>query len=51
MAVFNEINTQGKAAGLPELTWSDDLYNSTTHLHAKNISHRYNSEASVYRHE
>ena len=37
MAVFNEINAQGKAAGLPELTWSDDLYNSTTLLHAKNM--------------
>ena len=33
MAVFNEINAQGKAAGLPELTLSDDLYNSTTLLH------------------
>ena len=26
-----------KAAGLPELTWSDDLYNSTTLLHAKDF--------------
>ena len=51
MAVFNEINTQRKAAGLPELTWSDDLYNSTTLLHAKNISHRYNSDGIVYRRE
>ena len=51
MAVFNEINAQGKAAGLPELTWSDDLYNSTTLLHAKNISHRYNSDGIVYRRE
>ena len=33
MAVFNEINAQRKAAGLPELTWSDDLYDSTTLLH------------------
>ena len=48
MAVFNEINTQRKAA---ELTWSDDLYNSTTLLHAKNISHRYNSDGIVYRRE
>ena len=47
MAVFNEINAQGKAAGLPELTWSDDLYNSTTLLHAKDISHRYNSDGIV----
>ena len=47
MAVFNEINAQGKAAGLPELTWSDDLYNSTTLLHAKNISHRYNSDGCL----
>lgn len=51
MAVFNEINTQRKAAGLPELTWSDDLYNSTILLHAKNISHRYNSDGIVYRRE
>ena len=60
MAVFNEINTQRKAAGLPELTLSDDLYtnvgagnlyNSTTLLHAKNISHRYNSDGIVYRRE
>ena len=51
MAVFNEINAQGKAAGLPELTLSYDLYNSTTLLHAKNISHRYNSDGIVYRRE
>lgn len=30
---------------------SDDLYNSTTLLHAKNISHRYNSDGIVYRRE
>lgn len=35
MALFNEINAQRKAASLPELIWSDDLYNSTTLLHAK----------------
>lgn len=51
MAVFNEINAQRKAAGLPELTWSDVFYNSTTLLHAKNISQRYNSDGIVYRHE
>ena len=27
------------------------LYNSTTLLHAKNISHRYNSDGIVYRRE
>ncbi|CAD0137323.1 hypothetical protein ACXOYL_06905 [Streptococcus thermophilus] len=32
-------------------TWSDDLYNSATLLHAKNISHRYNSDGIVYRRE
>ncbi|MGZ1012902.1 CAP domain-containing protein [Streptococcus thermophilus] len=36
---------------MPELTWSDDLYNSATLLHAKNISHRYNSDGIVYRRE
>ena len=50
-AAFNEINAQRTAAGLPALTWSDDLYNSTTLLHAKNISHRYNSDGIVYRRE
>ena len=51
MAAFNEINAQRKAAGLPELTWSDDLYNSTTLPHAKDISHTYNSDGIVYRRE
>ena len=51
MAVFNEINAQGKAAGLPELTWSDGFYNSITLLHAENISQRYNSDGIVYRRE
>ncbi|WP_314676851.1 CAP domain-containing protein [uncultured Streptococcus sp.] len=50
-AAFNEINAQRKAAGLPELTWSDDLYNSTTLPHAKDISHTYNSDGVVYRRE
>ena len=50
-AAFNEINAQRKAAGLPELTWSDDLYNSTTLPHAKDISHTYNSDGIVYRRE
>ena len=51
MAAFNEINAQRKAAGLSELTWSDDLYNSTTLPHAKDISHTYNSDGVVYRRE
>ena len=51
MSAFNEINAQRKAAGLPELTWSDDLYNSTTLPHAKDISHTYNSDGIVYRRE
>lgn len=51
MAAFNEINAQRKAAGLSELTWSDDLYNSTTLPHAKDISHTYNSDGIVYRRE
>ena len=46
-AAFNEINAQRTAAGLPALTWSDDLYNSTTLPHAKDISHRYNSDGIV----
>ncbi|WP_347095853.1 CAP domain-containing protein [Streptococcus salivarius] len=50
-AAFNEINAQRTAAGLPELTWSDDLYNSTTLPHAKDISHTYNSDGIVYRRE
>ena len=48
---FNEINAQRTAAGLPALTWSDDLYNSTTLPHAKDISHTYNSDGIVYRRE
>ena len=48
---FNEINAQRIAAGLPALTWSDDLYNSTTLPHAKDISHTYNSDGIVYRRE
>lgn len=50
-AAFNEINAQRAAAGLPALTWSDDLYNSTTLPHAKDISHTYNSDGIVYRRE
>ena len=50
-AAFNEINAQRTAAGLPALTWSDDLYNSTTLPHAKEISHTYNSDGIVYRRE
>ena len=50
-AAFNEINSQRTAAGLPALTWSDDLYNSTTLPHAKDISHTYNSDGIVYRRE
>ncbi|WP_175061820.1 CAP domain-containing protein [Streptococcus salivarius] len=50
-AAFNEINAQRTAAGLPALTWSDDLYNSTTLPHAKDISHTYNSDSIVYRRE
>ena len=50
-AAFNEINAQRTAAGLPALTWSDDLYNSTTLPHAKDISHTYNSDGIVYRRE
>ena len=50
-AAFNEINAQRTAAGLPALTWSDDLYNSTTLPHAKDISHTYNSAGIVYRRE
>ena len=50
-AAFNEINAQRIAAGLPALTWSDDLYNSTTLPHAKDISHTYNSDGIVYRRE
>lgn len=51
MAVFNAIKAQRKAAGLSELTWSDDLYNSTTLPHAKDISHTYDSSGIVYRRE
>ena len=50
-AAFNEINAQRTAAGLPALTWSDDLYNSTTLPHAKDISHTYNRDGIVYRRE
>ena len=50
-AAFNEINAQRTAAGLSALTWSDDLYNSTTLPHAKDISHTYNSDGIVYRRE
>ena len=50
-AAFNEINAQRTAAGLPALTWSDYLYNSTTLPHAKDISHTYNSDGIVYRRE
>lgn len=50
-AAFNEINAQRTAAGLPALTWSYDLYNSTTLPHAKDISHTYNSDGIVYRRE
>ena len=50
-AAFNEINAQRTAAGLPALTWSDDLYNSTTLPHAKDISHTYTSDGIVYRRE
>ena len=50
-AAFNEINAQRTVAGLPALTWSDDLYNSTTLPHAKDISHTYNSDGIVYRRE
>ena len=50
-AAFYEINAQRTAAGLPALTWSDDLYNSTTLPHAKDISHTYNSDGIVYRRE
>ena len=50
-AAFNEINAQRTAAGLPALTWSDDLYNNTTLPHAKDISHTYNSDGIVYRRE
>ena len=50
-AAFNEINAQRTAAGLPALTWSDDLFNSTTLPHAKDISHTYNSDGIVYRRE
>ena len=50
-AAFNEINAQRTAAGLPALTWSDDLYNSATLPHAKDISHTYNSDGIVYRRE
>ncbi|MBS4822460.1 MAG: CAP domain-containing protein [Streptococcus salivarius] len=50
-AAFNEINAQRTAAGLPALTWSDDLYHSTTLPHAKDISHTYNSDGIVYRRE
>ena len=50
-AAFNEINAQRTAAGLPALTWSDDLYNSTTLLHAKDFSHRYNNDGIVHRRE
>ena len=50
-AAFNEINAQRTAAGLPALAWSDDLYNSTTLPHAKDISHTYNSDGIVYRRE
>ena len=50
-AAFNEINAQRTATGLPALTWSDDLYNSTTLPHAKDISHTYNSDGIVYRRE
>ena len=50
-AAFNEINAQRTAAGLPARTWSDDLYNSTTLPHAKDISHTYNSDGIVYRRE
>ena len=50
-AAFNEINAQRTAAGLPALTWSDDLYNSTTLPHAKDISHTNNSDGIVYRRE
>ena len=50
-AAFNEINAQRTAAGLPALTWSDNLYNSTTLPHAKDISHTYNSDGIVYRRE
>ena len=50
-AAFNEINAQRTAAGLPALTWSDDLYNSTTLPHAKDISHTYSSDGIVYRRE
>ncbi|WP_347095031.1 CAP domain-containing protein [Streptococcus salivarius] len=50
-AAFIEINAQRSAAGLPALTWSDDLYNSTTLPHAKDISHTYNSDGIVYRRE
>ena len=50
-AAFNEINAQRTAACLPALTWSDDLYNSTTLPHAKDISHTYNSDGIVYRRE
>ena len=50
-AAFIEINAQRTAAGLPALTWSDDLYNSTTLPHAKDISHTYNSDGIVYRRE
>ena len=50
-AAFNEINAQRTTAGLPALTWSDDLYNSTTLPHAKDISHTYSSDGIVYRRE
>ena len=50
-AAFNEINAQRTSAGLPALTWSDDLYNSTTLPHAKDISHTYSSDGIVYRRE
>ena len=50
-AAFNEINAQRTSAGFPALTWSDDLYNSTTLPHAKDISHTYSSDGIVYRRE
>lgn len=36
---------------MSEITWSDDLYNSTTLPYAKDISHTYDSSGIVYRRE
>ena len=50
-AAFDEINLQRQAAGLQPLTWSEDLYTSTTLPHTKEISRNFVSEGLVFRRE